>query len=121
MADTKIKHWNKACLVDVSAIANNNAVESAGMAFRTEQIGATFYTLSDQAGSMQIQVYMANPDISPETMLDADWKNMGAARVITANTLDVFTLQQGMMPVRVIFTPSANPHTTRVFCWGFGG
>lgn len=118
---SKLKHANKALLVTTSAVANNNAITSDAMTFRTEQIGATFYTFSDQAGSLQIQVYVGNPDTTPEDMPDADFKNMGAPRTIVASTLDVFTVQQGMMPVRVVYTPLANPHTTKVFCWGFGG
>lgn len=121
MANSRMGPANKALLVNADAVPNNTPIESDMMTFRTEQIGATFYTISTQGGSLQIQVYTGNPDNDPNSLLDADFKNMGAPRAIVANTLDVYTVQQGMMPLRVIYTPSGNPHTTKVFCWGFGG
>lgn len=122
MPDSKVKHANKGDLLNLSAQAANPAVSDA-IAFSPEQIGAAIYTWSDKSGNLQIQVYMGNPTAAaPEVMLDADWKDFGSARAITANTLDAYVLNQGLPPTRVKFAPGTGGNYS-IVCrvWGFGG
>lgn len=121
MADSKNVFANKGKLFDLSAQAANPAVSDA-ITFRTEQIGATIYTLSDKAGTLQPQIYFGPDTGDPTLMEDANWKPMGQARNITAGVMDVFTLNQGLMPLRLVFTPSSGGnYTIASFVWGFGG
>jgi hypothetical protein len=119
---SRLTSSDSALLVEKTAQAGTAVITSDAMQTRSTQMGVTVYTYSNQAGSLQLQVYLGpSIEVDPNNMDEASWHNLAAARVITANTLDIVTFNQGLPPIRAVYTPTAGPHTTRVLVKAFGG
>ena len=56
----------------------------------------TFFTFSNQAGSLQPQI----------RLFDGTWFDLGAAVAITASTLNITTFSHTAIEVRVLYTPT---------------
>jgi hypothetical protein len=119
---SKLTSADSALLVETKAVANTTVITSNAMQIQANAAGVTILTLSTQAGSLQPQIYMAGgSETDPNNMDENNWANLGTARAIVANTLDIVSFAHGLPPLRVVYTPSAQPHTTKVLAKSFGG
>lgn len=126
MADSKLLGLNNVRLMDV--VAQPDAIiQTDAMGFSTPAAeGVTIYVFSDVAGAFDVELYMGEPIVeigekpSDLPMVDSDWVPFQAAVAVVGGTLLVHKIvNQGMLPLRILYNPAAI-HTTRIIALSYG-
>jgi len=109
-------------VLDKVAYAALTAIKSNPIVSRGNRSkGVSIWTMSTRNGSYQIQIYVPSGTELPEEFLEAQWKDYGSVKAITAMTLHKFNEEGGFPALRVVFTPSAQPGTVTSIVSFYGG